>query len=317
MRLLVSVFFLMSTVCYGESYIGADGPTFQVDNNLKAAPHALGAVVPKDWASKKMRAVKLDPVPIPAKFSWQDKATPIRNQGNCGSCWSFSAQATIADVLALHGKGAVDLSEQFMVSCDKTSYGCQGGWPTNAFELVRREGDVLEKDFPYTASDSRCPASLPHIYKVVNYVTLSEGVADPEQIKQSIYQYGPVSVAVAVAGAFGNYRSGIYNESSSGQINHAVNIVGWDETEKPAHWIMRNSWGESWGEKGYMKIAYGSRKIGYAATYVDIYGPVPHNEPTPTPTPTPGPTPCPECPKCPDGDRCSFWGWLTGKCFSK
>ena len=308
--IFVLVVMAFATVASAENYIGADGPTFQVETNLKSSnPHALGAIVPKDWSSKKMRAVKLAPVALPAKFSWQGKITPIRNQGGCGSCWSFSAQASIADVLALHGKGSLDLSEQFPVSCDKTSYGCQGGWPTNAFELIQNEGDVLEKDFPYKAVDMRCPASLPHIYKVANYVTLSEGVADTEQVKQAIFQYGPVSVAVAVAGNFGNYKSGIYNESSSGGINHAVNLVGWDETEKPYHWIMRNSWGESWGENGFMRIAYGSRKIGYATTYVDLFGPVPHDDVKPEPTPVP-PKPCPDCKPCPECQDCTFWNWI-------
>lgn len=291
-----------------ESWIGADGPTYTTVLQ-KGPAHKLGLNVPEGWESRKVRASLPEMVgELPAKFSWQDKLTPIRNQGNCGSCWAFSAQATIADVLALHGKGSLDLSEQWLVSCDKESSGCGGGWYHSAFDLVRSQGNVLEKDMPYTQSNGSCKA-VPHTYKLVAFKELSAGVATIAAIKQAVYMYGPISVAVSVSGGFDSYKSGIFNEGASGTINHATNIVGWDDTEKPAHWIMRNSWGSSWGENGYMRIAYGSKKIGYAAAYVDIFGPIPHGDPTPNPTPAPSPTPSPEpTPKpCPDCPPCNFW----------
>ena len=123
----------------------------------------------------------------------------------------------------------------------------------------------------------------------------------------------PRAEAVAVAGDFAGYSGGIYNESATGQVNHAVNLVGWDDTVQPGHWIMRNSWSSQWGENGWMRIAYGSRKIGYAATLMDYDGPMDHDDPTPTPTPDPSPTPEPE----PDPDSClnsSGAGYLVA-CF--
>jgi cathepsin L len=181
---------------------------------------------------------------------------------------------------------------------------------------VKAEGNVLEKDMPYTQSNGRC-VEVPHLDKIKLYKELSTGVASSDLIKQAIYLYGPVSVAVSVSGDFSSYSSGIYNGSTSGTVNHAVNLVGWDETVKPYHWIMRNSWGKEWGENGYMRIAYGSKKIGYAATYVDAYGPVPHDdvtpEPTPNPTPAPSPTPDPgpEPKPCPDCPPCTFFRWIA------
>jgi C1A family cysteine protease len=305
---LASLALAWASVASAETYIGADGPTFQVETGVRSAPHAMGLIVPKEWGSKMQRADLLPPMEaLPAKFSWADKLTPIRDQGSCGSCWAFSATATISDVLAIHGKGALDLSEQYMVSCDKESSGCGGGWFDSAFELVRMNGEVIESAFPYTASNQRCPASLPHTYKILSWHSLSSGVASVNQIKNAIYTYGPISVAVAVAGKFQNYKSGIYNESASGSVNHAVNLVGWDDTTSPPSWVMRNSWGPSWGEKGYMRIAYGSRKIGYAASYVDFAGPVPHVNPTPGPSPTPPTPPSPDPNPC----ECTFWGWLA------
>ena len=322
MKIVFALVFTMASCAFAQGYIGADGPTYTV--NLakdRDSQHRLGLIVPKGWEQKKIVAdlPKLRAA-LPAKFSWADKVTPIRDQGNCGSCWSFSAQATVADVLAIHGKGSLDLSEQFPVSCDKNSSGCNGGWPSSAFDLIKAKGDVLEKDFPYKAADVSCPAGLPYIYKIASWKELSSGVAAPDVIKQAIYQYGPVSVAVSVTGDFQNYASGIYNSGTSGTINHAVNIIGWDDTAKPPHWIMRNSWGRGWGENGYMRIAYGVKKIGYAAAYVDIFGPVPHSDPTPAPSPTVNPTPAPSPtvdptpgpgPSPDPCQPCTFFRWLA------
>jgi C1A family cysteine protease len=318
--LLISTF-ILATCATAQPYLGADGPTYQTERSVKK--YQTGLVLPKEWDSRKVKASLPKTVKnLPKKFSWQDKLTPIKNQGNCGSCWAFAAQATLSDVMKLHGKGTVDLSEQWMVSCDDESSGCNGGWYHTAFDLVRVEGNVLEKDMPYKQTTGRCPASVPHIDKINLYKELSSGVASSDLIKQAIYLYGPVSVAVSVTGDFDSYSSGIYNAGTSGAVNHAVNLVGWDETVKPYHWIMRNSWGKEWGEDGYMRIAYGSKKIGYAATYVDAYGPVPHEdvkpeptpspeptpqpEPTPSPEPTPGPTPIPD--PC---QPCTFFRWIA------
>lgn len=313
---LIFALLILSSTAFAESYMGSDGPTFTTDDsNLRKAPHALGLIVPEDRKAVRSNPLKDLKVDLPAKFSWQDKLTPIKNQGNCGSCWAFSAQATLSDVMALHGKGAIDYSEQWMVSCDEQSSGCNGGWFHSAFQLVKTEGNVLEKNMPYKAADLACPSNLPHYTKIAKWQELATGVATVEDIKKAVFLYGPVAVAVSVTGAFDSYKSGIYNEGTSGQVNHATNIVGWDDTVKPAHWIMRNSWGTSWGENGYMKIAYGSRKIGYAATYVDIYGPIDQNPtpdptPDPKPTPTPDPTPCPDCEDCPECAPCTFWEWI-------
>ena len=319
-HLLLFSSFILATCAVSQSFVGADRPTYTVERSAKR--HSLGLIVPKQWESHTVLTSLPDlNVTLPVSFSWMDKVTPIRDQGNCGSCWSFSAQATIADVLAIHGKGDIDLSEQFPVSCDKESSGCNGGWPSSAFELIRVQGNVIERDLPYKQITGRCPASLPHTYKLSSWKEISTGVAATEDIKQAIYMYGPVSVAVSVSGDFDSYKSGIYNGPATGTINHAVNIVGWDDSTKPGHWIMRNSWGTSWGENGFMRIAYGSKKIGYAAAYVDIFGQVPHGDPTPSPTPspvptvdpTPAPTPTPSPTPGPTPQPCkpcTFWLWL-------
>lgn len=313
---ILAMSLILSGAAPAEEYMGASGPTFETVDVLQRQQYSTGLIVPKDRSSIKTKSLNNVRVDLPAKFRWeQDKLTPIKNQGNCGSCWAFSAQATYDDVMKLHGKSATNHSEQWLVSCEKQSYGCQGGWYHSAFQLIKEQGNVLESDMPYKASNLKCPSSLPHYTKMIKWQELSTNVATVEDIKKAIYLYGPVSVAVSVAGQFSNYKSGIYNESSAGQVNHAVNLVGWDDTVQPGHWIMRNSWGPEWGENGEMRIAYGSRKIGYAATYIDIYGEVPHDgpvppDPTPEPTPDPTPTPCPDCPDCPECKECTFFEWF-------
>lgn len=308
-----AVLVVLGATGLSQEWIGASGPTYTTTKALRAVPFATGLVLPKDWETRKaapLKATELYDGPLPNRWDWREHnggLGPVRNQGSCGSCWAFSAYATLSDVIALHGKGMLDLSEQHLVSCETQSYGCNGGWYADAFALIKDEGSVLEKDFPYQARDVKCPNSLPHTYKILGYTEISTGVADTETLKRAIYAYGPVSVAVSVTGDFQNYSGGIYNNGSGGAINHATNLVGWDDTAKPPHWIMRNSWGASWGEDGYMRIAYKSKQIGYAAAYIDFAGPLnPKPAPTPKPSPSPAPGPCPEC------KPCTFWRWIWG-----
>lgn len=130
-----------------------------------------------------------------------------------------------------------------------------------------------------------CNPPHPHYEKIASwaYVGNDSSVPPTENIKQAIYTYGPVAAAVCVGPAFQAYGGGIFqtNESSycSGGVNHAIVLVGWDDTG--GYWVLRNSWGTSWGESGYMRIKYGISNVGYAATYV-VY-----NAAGPTPTPAP------------------------------
>lgn len=270
------VVFFASAACGGE-------------RTYEASPYdtdfATGLVEPSGWqaevAPKSMLEVKED---LPAKFQWP--ATPIRNQGACGSCWAFSMAATFADVLNVLKLGAFDFSEQHLVSCDTRANGCAGGWLD--FHLYQSNGWVKEAEFPYVARDIRCKPGLTYNHKIKSYSVIGRGVPSPDQIKRAIWLYGPVSVAVNADAVFQAYRSGVFQAGASGDINHAVNLIGWDETTNPKHWIMRNSWGKGWGENGFMRIAYGARRIGYAATFIDFSGPLPHDKP-------PEPQPAPSC----------------------
>ncbi|MFZ4398270.1 MAG: C1 family peptidase, partial [Kiritimatiellia bacterium] len=183
-----------------------------------------------------------------------------------------------------------DLSEQYLVSCNNDDWSCSGGLFAHKYHYDTPAKDglfgaVWETNSAYTATDAACAGPYPRPYKLEGWAYLGSGPNDRSipaaQIKQAIYDFGPVSCAVFVGPAFQAYRSGVFNTSESGNSgygNHAVILVGWDDAQ--GCWIMRNSWGAGWGENGgYMRIAYGCSGIGEGACYVVYKG----SSPGPTP----------------------------------
>jgi C1A family cysteine protease len=227
---------------------------------------------------------------LPATFNWATsdnylgapKLTTIRNQGSCGSCWAFATVAAFEGNIYIKDNVSRDLSEQFLVSCNTDGWGCGGGWWGHKYHYNTtipgdpNPGAVYESTFPYVAYDATCNAPYARPYRLNNwfYVESPWTIPSVDAIKNAIYNYGPVSVAVCAGPVFQSYRGGIYstNESSycNGGINHAVNLVGWNDAENT--WILRNSWGTGWGESGYMRIARGVSNIGYNASYVVYNG---------------------------------------------
>ena len=261
----------------------AEGWTFTIGEN-EATNYPLhelcGAVEPPDWHGEG----RVDPSPptrsLPISFDWRDYngCTPIRNQAGCGSFWAFSAIGAMESAILIADGTSEDLSEQWLVSCTGAG-SCSGGWHTSAFNYLRCNGSldpcgdggaVLESDFPYIASNAPCNCPYPHPYYLVSWTSLGSGVASVNQIKQAIFDHGPVSVCVHVNSAFSAYTGGVFNDCENSEpINHAVVLVGWDNTQGTnGVWILRNSWGPGWGDNGYMLIEYGCSRIGYASCYV-------------------------------------------------
>jgi len=244
-------------------------------------------------------------VGLPTTYDWRSQGVniPVRNQGGCGSCWAFSTVGAMEGALARAGVASPDLSEQYLVSCNNSGWSCNGGWFAHDYHVNNYispqtvAGAVLESDFPYTATNGSCSRSYNHPYRLNswNYVSSSYGMPSVDAIKNAIYTYGPISVGVCVGSSFQAYRSGVFatNDTSScgGSINHAVVLTGWDDSTQS--WSMRNSWGSSWGESGYMRIRYGYSNIGYSASYVVYGGVTPTRTPTSGPTATAGPTSTP------------------------
>ncbi|KPJ49229.1 hypothetical protein AMJ40_05965 [candidate division TA06 bacterium DG_26] len=129
----------------------------------------------------------------------------------------------------------------------------------------------MEADFPYVASNAPCNCPYPHEYLIDDWAYIGGQYSIPsvDAMKQAIIDYGPISVAVYANSAMQAYTGGVFNGCGGGQVNHAVTLVGWDDSQGTSGiWIMRNSWGPGWGEGGYMRIPYGCSSIGYAACYV-------------------------------------------------
>jgi C1A family cysteine protease len=219
---------------------------------------------------------------LPSHFDWRELngCTPIKDQGdrNCGSCWAFSACGTLECNIKIKDGVDVDLSEQWLISCTGDGT-CGGGQYTTAFpsfmtsgpDYCGGSGAVLESYFPYQATDEPCHCPYPHSYWISSWGIIHSGV---DSIKQAIMDYGPVSCGISVDLPFWGYTNGIFEGTnlSSGIINHAVVLVGWqddDSMPEGGYWILRNSWGTGWGEQGYMRIAFGCSCVGNNPCYVN------------------------------------------------
>jgi C1A family cysteine protease len=221
---------------------------------------------------------------LPPSFDWRTSgALPaIRNQGGCGSCWAFAAVGVMEAAVKIGGGPTVDLSEQFLVDCAYTSYGCDGGYTEHKFHYNTLGlnqsvvGAVLESDKAYLGIDSTCNVIQNHDYKLSDwdYITynLNPTVAE---LKTAIATYGPIKVSVCAGPAFSSYKSGVFQTTENvcnGYTNHAVVLVGWDDATES--WILRNSWGANWGMSGYMNIKWGTSKVGMSPSWVIYTAPV-------------------------------------------
>jgi C1A family cysteine protease/predicted secreted protein len=214
---------------------------------------------------------------VPSAYNWcttHSGCPAVRNQGNCGSCWAFATVGPLeAWVKHIDGVPAIDLSEQYLLSCNTDGYSCDGGWWAHSYHV--NPGAVLESAFPYQANDTiPCGEPYSHPYRITSwhYVGSPYGVPSATAIRQAIYDHGPVAAGICVGDAFDAYTGGVFNSNETCQediVNHAVVLVGWDDNQGTSGvWILRNSWGPSWGESGYMRIGYGISNVGFAATYV-------------------------------------------------
>jgi len=200
-------------------------------------------------------------VELPSSFDWKSKGavTPVKDQGQCGSCWDFSATETIESVCFLAGYGLQTLSEQQILDCDTTDGGCNGGWPYNAYQYVISAGGIeSESKYPYTAQDGSCQFNPSYIAcKVTSwkYVTQSK---DENQMQNFLYTNSPMSVCVD-ASSWQFYNGGVITTSSGcgTDIDHCVQVTGWSVQSGVNAWTVRNSWGTDWGVSGFLYVQIG------------------------------------------------------------
>jgi len=202
---------------------------------------------------------KETPVNAPASFDWrsQGAVTPIKNQGQCGSCWSFSTTGSTEGCHKLAGHTLVSLSEQNIMDCSDSygNEGCNGGLMTQAMQyIIDNKGVDTEASYPYTAeTGTSCGYNAANSGATLNaYVNVNSGDENDLLAKNVV---GPVSVAIdASQSSFQFYSSGVYNEPacSSTQLDHGVLAIGWGVSGSTPYWLVKNSWGTSWGLSGYI-----------------------------------------------------------------
>lgn len=214
---------------------------------IENAPKSL------DW-----RNSKLNPRGIKA-------VNPIKNQQQCGSCWAFSTIASVEGAWALSGHNLVSLSEQELVDCssEEGNQGCNGGLMDQGFQYIIDNGGICtESQYPYKAQDGQCESSQ------CKNVALIKSYFDIQSMNETAIfaaiQNGPLSIAIeADQQSFQFYAGGVYSDIGCGtNLDHGVNLVGYGTDNGKDYWILRNSWGPSWGESGYMRILRGSNICG-------------------------------------------------------
>jgi len=206
-----------------------------------------------------------------AAVDWRDKGvvTPVKDQAQCGSCWAFSAAEAIESYAKLSGKyDLIKLSPQQITSCDKVDLGCNGGNTESAYEYVVKAGGIeTESDYPYTSGTGRTGTCLFDSKKVAVKITGYKAVKTGEANLEAALNQGPVSICLA-ATKFQSYTGGILSTCDN-NVDHCVQGVGYDFNGDSPYWIVRNSWGTGWGERGYIRIAKGKDlcKIADDVTY--------------------------------------------------
>lgn len=220
------------------------------------------------------------PGELPARFVWSEKfpGHTVRDQGDCGSCWAFGTVGALEYQVLINQRKQVDLSEQWLVSCNRDGMDCDGGFAAHNY-FVRSssyndscggDGAVLESDFPYRAVNGNCRCPYEHHYWLSgwSYIGVIPGVfATDDQIKRAIYYYGPITAAInAETLHHRNGFTGVIRDCSIAPVNHLIVIVGWSDSL--GAWRVRNSWGTDWGDDGEAWVAYGCSSIGFGANYV-------------------------------------------------
>ena len=228
-----------------------------------------------------MATINLDPYIVngveaaPDAYDWRNYnvVSAVKDQGSCGSCWAFAATGNLEGLYAIHKGNLRTFSEQMLVDCDTTDSGCNGGLMEYTFEWLKKNGGIMfDSDYPYKGIKSTCKSNKSKYadmtilgWKKLGDSSSTWSCVDEDEVKEFLYETGPLAIALN-ADPLQTYSSGILDLTStkcpSSGINHAVLLVGYGVQNGINYWIIKNSWGKSWGESGYFRIRRGNGTCG-------------------------------------------------------
>jgi cathepsin L len=212
--------------------------------------------------SKNYAPIKPNPN-IPTSLDWRTKGavTPVKNQGQCGSCWSFSTTGSVEGAHAIATGTLISLSEQNLMDCAGSygNQGCNGGLMDDAFEYIIAHGICSEASYPYKGVDGKCQKCTP----VTHLKSYTDNPAGNEGNLSNLIQNGPVSIAIeADQSGFQFYSGGVFSGTCGTKLDHGVLLVGYGTLSSKPYWIVKNSWGASWGMQGYILMIQGKDECG-------------------------------------------------------